>query len=177
MDKKTTSKVFLQICQTKVVEHALKNGLDEECYYNYLLEVYRALSCDSGVRRKYHDMLDDAERHMVAKFRTAPDNTWQNCYSTIFKRQINFMLDLMEYCCTKVVDEATMALARGMMNFIRVQLHNQKRHLNTVERLANMKDGVDAEKLRNDFEYASHQYDSAMAALEGAYHQLDNMDY
>ena len=177
MDKKTTSKVFLQVCQTKVVEHALKSSLDEECYYNYLLEVYRALTCDSGVRRKYHDMLDDAQRYMLAKFRKGPDDSWQNCYAAIFKRQINFMTDLMDYCCTSVVDEATMALARGIMNFIRITLHNQKRHLDTVALFADMKNGVDAEKNRDDYEYALRNYESSLVTWTSVSEQLDKMDY
>ena len=177
MENKSTTKEFLQLCHEQVVGPALENGLDEECYYRYLSEMYRAMTCDSGVRRKYHKMLAEAEKNMFAKFNSECDKTRKRCYWAIFKRQFNFMIELGSFACASIKDDATMALARGITSFIRIQLHEQKVYLDAIEDYVMSKRGMDAEDARKHFEAALDRCESAEVFLQGTIEHLNEIHY
>ena len=177
MENKSTTKEFLQLCHEQVVGPALENGLDEECYYRYLLEMYRAMTCDSGVRRKYHKMLSEAEVKMVAKFNPDSDKSRKRCYWAIFKRQFNFMIELGSFACASVKDDATMDLARGITSFIRNQLHEQKVYLDAIEDSVVQKRGVEADVARKHFDSARDRYESAEEFLQGTIEHLNEISY
>ncbi len=176
--EKTTTKEFLQLCHEQVVTPALENGLDEECYYQYLCEIYRALEGDSGVRRKYRKMLSEAWENMIVKFNPECDKLWQHCYEAIFRRQISFMLELGSFACASVKDDATRALAQGIMNFIRLQLHIQKRMLDSIEK--SVCSGNKAKVAGKEYESymaAMDRYDLARGFLEGSIEHLNSISY
>ncbi len=175
MENKSTTKDFLQLCYKQVVDPALENGLDEECYYHFLSEMYRALTCDSGVRRKYHKMLDEAWEDMIAKFNPDSDKIWVSCYEVIFQRQFYFMIELGSFACASVVDEATYGLARGILNFIQLQLRYQKRFLDGVGMNTPVENGDDP-KFRQYF-LAMNNYDHAKDYAKGLDIHLSEIEY
>ena len=178
MENKSTTKEFLQLCYKQVVDPALENGLDEECYYLFLSEIYQAIECDSGVRRKFHKMLGEAKKKMVAKFCDDCDRVWRHSYDVIFKHQIDFMIGLGSFACASIKDEATMALAQGIVSFMRIQLHNQKRQLETIAEYAQ----IDLRSPIMDpnhpiFNDAYDTYQLTVGHLRGVIDRLEGMNY
>ncbi len=178
MEQQSSTKTYLKLCYEQVVDEALENGLDEECYYSFLCEIFRALPGDTGVRRKVRKMLKEAEGKMAEKFSEESDSSWQNCYAAIFNRQDNFMIDLMSFACASITDEDTLALSYGILNFVRIQLHAQKRHMDTVERYANlMSQNAKGEKIRKDLEFARKHYEPAYGIWQSSVYLLDTRQY
>ena len=178
MENKSTTKEFLQLCYKQVVDPALEEGLDEECYYLFLSEIYRAIVCDSGVRRKYHRMLADAEKKMIAKFNDDSDRVWRHSYDVIFRHQTNFIVNLGSFACASVKDEATMALAQGIVSFIRIQLHNQKRQLETIAEYAHIDlDSPTMDQRHPVFEDAYDTYQLTVGYLQGTIDHLESINY
>ena len=101
MEQQSSTKRYLKLCYEQVVDVALENGLDDECYYRFLCEIYGALTGDTGVRRKVHKMMEETRAKMFAKFNAESDGTWQGCYDAIFNRQNNFMIELMSFACVQ----------------------------------------------------------------------------
>lgn len=177
MEQQSSTKKYLKLCYEQVVDLALENGLDEECYYRFLCEIYRALTGDTGVRRKVHKMLKEAEGKMIEKFNNESDGTWLCCYDAIFNRQDNFMIELMNFACASITDDATLALSYGIMNFVRIQLHEQKRHMDTIELYANLSHSVKGEKNRQHLEFARRHYEPAYGILCSSVSLLNNKQY
>jgi hypothetical protein len=176
--EKTTTKEFLQLCHEQVVTPALENGLDEECYYRYLCEIYRALEGDSGVRRKYRKMLSESWENMIVRFNPNSDTIWLHCYEDVFKRQTNFMLELGSFACASVKDDATRALAQAVMNFIQLQLHTQKRVLDCIGKsVCPGSKAKAAGKEYDSYMAAMDRYDLMRGFLKGSIEQLDSISY
>ena len=173
MVEATSTKVYLKECHEKVVEWALKMGLDEECYYRYLTEVYRALAGDSGVRKKYQGLLKEADKAVQMSHRNGKDKVWQERYATIFRKQCDFMADLIKFISdNKVIDDETKALAFAQTNFMRHQLYAQQRHLDTILRYADMSDP----DIREDYENSRWNHDSMKSTLDSLIRYLEDID-
>ena len=177
MEQQSSTKRYLKLCYEQVVDVALENGLDDECYYRFLCEIYGALTGDTGVRRKVHKMMEETKAKMFAKFNAESDGTWQGCYDAIFNRQDNFMIELMSFACASITDDATLALSYGIMNFVRIQLHDQKRHMDTIERFANLGQSAIGENNRKHLDYARNHYEPVYGILQSSIYLLDSGKY
>ena len=129
--EQSSTKKYLKECHERIVEHALNCGLDPECYHLYLSEVLRALPGDSGVRRKFQEMLNGSASEIFARI-MGGDGAWQTQYYDEFKKQWLFMEELLAFIEHNAKDEETMTIARAQVSFMRMQLHYQKRHLDTI---------------------------------------------
>lgn len=173
MEEATSTKKYLKECHEKVVEPALKGGLDTDCYYLYLSEVYRALAGDAGVRRKYQAMLRECAKEIARSHKNQDGKVWQERYVTIFRKQCDFMADLLKFIVDgKVIDDETKALAMAQANFIRMQLYAQKRHLDTVRFYASLRD----DNIRAGYEDGMIGYETAVSYLKGVMTYLEDID-
>ena len=87
------------------------------------------------------------------------------------------MIELGSFACASVKDEATMALARGITNFIQIQLHKQKVYLDAIEDSVALKRGIDADDVRKHFDSARNRYESTEQFLQGTIEHLDEINY
>ena len=150
MEQQSSTKKYLKECYRMVVVPALNDGLDSECYHLYLSQIYCSLLGDSGVRRTFREMMRDCERDIFARISNG-DSAWQAQYGTFFKKQRHFMENLLEYIDKNVTDDDTKALARAQLSFMRLQLHAQKRHLDTISFYAPSKELWAAQGIYGDF--------------------------
>ncbi|MBR0134409.1 hypothetical protein IJM16_04060 [Candidatus Saccharibacteria bacterium] len=162
MEGKSSTKDFLQRCHKEVVEPALDNGLDYECYYLYLSVMYQALEGDAGVRRKFKKMLDEARDKVIEGFNSDNDKLWQEHYYVVFRRQVDFILKLSDFAKGNVKDRETLKLARAIWQFSELQLHNQKRLLDCIERSIHPGSGVKAKEDFRHFDTAKDRYELAL---------------
>ena len=87
------------------------------------------------------------------------------------------MIELMNFACASITDDATLALSYGIMNFVRIQLHEQKRHMDTIELYANLSHSVKGEKNRQHLEFARRHYEPAYGILCSSVSLLNNKQY
>lgn len=140
MVEATSTKTYLKDCHVKVVVRALANGLDMECYYHYLLEIYRAVVGDSGVRRKYQRMLTEVAKEVSEWHRTDGDKDFPKQFADIFQKRCDFIADLMKFASdgNNVIDDETQALAKAQIGFAEFEMHEQERYLDTIQYFADL---------------------------------------
>ena len=171
MEGKSSTKDFLQRCHKEVVEPALEsgslnNGLDYECYYLYLSVMYQALEGDAGVRRKFKKMLDEARDKVIEGFSSDNDKLWQEHYYVVFRQQVNFILRLRDFVHGNVRDMETLKLAQAIWQFSKLQLHNQKRLLDCIERSIHPGSGAKASEDFQNFNTARDRYEIALRLVD-----------
>lgn len=170
MVEASSTKTYLKDCHVKVVVRALANGLDMECYYHYLLEIYRAVTCDSGVRRKYQRMLTEVAKEVSEWHRTDGDKDFPKKFGDIFQKRCDFMVDLLKFASDgNVIDDETQALAKAQIGFAEFEMHEQERYLDTVQYFADL----NIEEVRKSYEDARMNCSMMVAELAAAATTLD----
>ena len=128
MDTEKTKR-YLEMCDRLFHSHT---EVDPEVRYEYLVEMARAFAgVDEQLRAKYDLMAEEAHKAVLTYYGTEKDVKWQLDYDKSFELCNDFLLGLFRFIESMGADGIE-EVVKAQLDFARMQLHAQKRLLDTL---------------------------------------------
>lgn len=159
---------YLRGVDEKIILKALQDGLDGDCYYDYLQEIYFALPKDCPLRDSYELALDGVRRQLDTDVWSSANATrFQIAYAEIFAKQHALIQQLLTPIRDGLTDEDLRSVCLVQLRFIRALLYRQKLHLEAIMFW------TPTRLLLNDEISSSREYSAMMVAHDKLAHDVE----
>ncbi len=115
---------YLKRCDEEILSPAIAAGLDQECYYGYLQEVYRVISVDCAFSVTYKGMMERAHEELLWAYRQNIDVKWVTHLAEVFSLQLDLVELLMGFACENASREIY-GVIRAQVDFMKLVLQRQ----------------------------------------------------
>ena len=110
------AQTYLYQFYREVVEEALANGLDRECYYDFLSEMFFALPGDDTLRPAYENAIHETRQQTKLEQNLDTATRWVVDYYKIFSIQSDFLTKMVAFI-EKYSDDDVLAICRAQLDF------------------------------------------------------------
>lgn len=125
------AQTYLYQFYREVVEEALANGLDKECYYDFLSEMFFALPGDDTLRPAYENAIHETRQQTKLEQNLDTATRWVVDYYKIFSIQSDFLTKMVAFI-EKYSDDDVLAICRAQLDFAGKVLWRQRRFLDMI---------------------------------------------
>ena len=123
--------MYLKKFNHEVVEKALNCGLDDECYYNYLREMYFAFSGGGVLQSNYATIIQNVRERLSDDHNLSTATIWVRDYAKTFRVQTDFLQRMADFIMAYGNDEVKDACF-AQLEFAEQTLWFQRRVLDMI---------------------------------------------